>query len=66
MALFLAAIILSSYQDSDVDRILVRFKQRATQAKSDTQVKQALLQMRSELEQFLKEKPKDKDAHRAA
>jgi TolA-binding protein len=65
MAVILAAFLILG-QDSDVDHIFLRFKQRASQAKTETQYKQALALMRSEFEQFLKDKPKDKDAHRAA
>lgn len=60
------AILLLSPQESDVDRIMLRFKQRSTQVRTDEQFRQLLAQTRGELERFLKEKPKDKEAHRAA
>ena len=64
MLALLAALLLA--QEGDVDRILLRVKQQTSQAKSESQYKQILAQMRRDLEQFLKEKPKDRDAHRAA
>lgn len=64
--LALAIFLLLGAQESDVDRIMLRFKQRATQAKSEAAFKKALADARADLERFLREKPKDKDAHRAA
>ncbi|HXX92263.1 MAG TPA: tetratricopeptide repeat protein, partial [Planctomycetota bacterium] len=52
--------------ESDVDRIMLRFRQRAAQIKNESLFRKLLETTRSELEKFLKDKPRDKDAHRAA
>jgi len=64
--LSLMIFLLLGAQEGDVDRIMLRFKQRATQAKSEEAFKKLLAVTRAELERFLKDKPKDKEAHRAA
>jgi TolA-binding protein/peroxiredoxin len=53
-------------QDSDVDRIMLRFRQRASQIKNESLFKKLLAETRAELEKFLQAKPKDRDSHRAA
>lgn len=64
--LSLAIFLALACQEGEVDRIMLRFKQRIPQAKDEAQWKRLLAATRAELERFLKEKPKDKDAHRAA
>jgi TolA-binding protein len=65
MIAFLAALLLSP-QDGDLDRIMVRFQQRREKVRSEAEFKRLLSDARLELEQFLKENPKHKDAPRAA
>jgi TolA-binding protein/peroxiredoxin len=65
MTVFLALLALLA-QDSDVERIMLRFRQRAAQARSEQQLRIYVLSTRIELEKFLKEHPQDKDAPRAA
>jgi TolA-binding protein/peroxiredoxin len=60
------AVPAAAFQDSEVDRIMLRFRQRASQIKNEALFKKLLVDTRAELEKFLQEKPKDKDAHRAA
>jgi TolA-binding protein/peroxiredoxin len=62
----LLALPFPTAQDSEVDRIMLRFRQRASQAKSEELFKKIVLEARADLERFLREKPQDRDAHRAA
>jgi TolA-binding protein/peroxiredoxin len=58
--------MLLSLQDGELDRIMVRFQQRREKVRSEAEFKRLLADARLELEQFLKENPKHKDAPRAA
>lgn len=64
--LLLVAAALLSLQDGELDRILIRFQQRREKVRSEGEFKRLLADSRLELEQFLKENPKHKDAPRAA
>src|SRR5881394_537918 len=74
LAIFLAALLASAFaeapaaggQDGELDRILIRFQQRREKVRSEGEFKRLLADSRLELEQFLKENPKHKDAPRAA
>ncbi|MBV8880439.1 MAG: tetratricopeptide repeat protein [Planctomycetaceae bacterium] len=66
-ALLLAlTAVLAAAQDGEVDRILVRFQQRQEKVRSEAEYRRLLAEARTELETFLKENPKHKDASRAA
>lgn len=65
MLMFLAAAVLS-LQDGEVDRIQIRFQQRREKVRSEAEFRRLLADSRLELEQFLKDNPKHKDAPRAA
>src|SRR6185436_973759 len=67
MLVLLSSVVLSLLaQDGEVDRILVRFQQRREKVRSESEFKRLLADSRLELENFLKENPKHKDAPRAA
>jgi outer membrane protein assembly factor BamD (BamD/ComL family)/peroxiredoxin len=53
-------------QDGEVDRILLRFRQRADRATTIQEFRRLLMDTRAELERFLKDHPKHRDAARAA
>src|SRR5262245_461228 len=65
MLALLAAFLLIP-QDGELDRILTRFQQRRERAKSEGEFRRLLADARLELEQFIKEHPKDKDLPRAS
>ena len=66
-ALLLAfAALLAPLQDGEVDRILVRFQQRREKVRSEAEYRRLLADSRIELETFLKDNPRHKDAPRAA
>jgi len=64
LAILLAAVL--GCQDGELDRILVRFQQRREKVRTEGEFKRLLADSRLELENFLKENPKHKDAPRAA
>lgn len=64
MLTLIAFLVLA--QDGDVERIMQRFRQRASQALSDAQLKAFVTATRGELERYLKEHPAAKDADRAS
>jgi TolA-binding protein/peroxiredoxin len=64
MALLAAALF--TLQDGELDRILIRFQQRREKVQSEAQFRQLLSDARLDLETFLKQNPKHKDAPRAA
>ena len=64
MSLLLA--LLTSLQDGDVDRILLRHRQKLEQARSPEERRKADVDARGEFEEFLKQHPKHPDAPRAA
>jgi TolA-binding protein len=53
-------------QDGEVDRILLRFNQRRDKAATLQEFRRVLADTRSELERFLRENPRHRDAGRAA
>jgi TolA-binding protein/peroxiredoxin len=65
-ALLTVLAVLPPVQDGEVDRILVRFQQRRQNVRSEAEYRRLLADSRTELEQFLKDNPKHKDAPRAA
>jgi len=65
-AAILAFLAVLPAQDGEVDRILVRFQQRRQNVRSEAEYRRLLADSRTELEQFLKDNPKHKDAARAA
>lgn len=64
LALIAAAVL--ACQDGELDRILFQFRQRREKAQSEREFRLALADARLELQRFLKEHPKHKDAPRAA
>ncbi len=65
IAVILASLLCVGLQDGEVDRILLRFQQRREKVRSEAEYKRLLSDSRLELEQFLKDNPKHKDAARA-
>src|ERR1700704_1532445 len=63
--LLLVAAALISLQDGELDRILIRFQQRREKVRTEGEFKRLLADSRLELENFLKDNPKHKDAPRA-
>jgi TolA-binding protein/peroxiredoxin len=53
-------------QDGELDRILLRFQQRREKVRSEGEFRRLLADSRLELESFLRDNPKHKDAPRAA
>src|SRR5215203_1679187 len=66
IALILASLVCAGPQDGEVDRILLRFQQRREKVRSEAEYRRLLSDSRLELEQFLKDNPKHKDAARAS
>ncbi|HZE96006.1 MAG TPA: tetratricopeptide repeat protein [Planctomycetota bacterium] len=58
--------VLAPAQDGEVDRILLRFNQRREKVTSELQYRRLLADSREELERFLKDNPRHKDAPRAS
>jgi TolA-binding protein len=65
IAAILASLLCAGLQDGDLDRILLRFQQRREKVRSEAEYRRLLSDSRLELEQFLKDNPKHKDAARA-
>lgn len=57
---------LPALQDGEVDRILFNFQQRRQNVRSEGEYRRLLADSRTELETFLKNNPKHRDAPRAA
>ncbi len=66
IVLLLLCAALAPAQDGEVDRILVRFQQRREKVRSEAEYRRLLADSRTELETFLKDNPRHKDASRAA
>ena len=66
IAVMLASLVCAGLQDGEVDRILLRFQQRREKVRSEAEYRRLLSDSRLELEQFLKDNPKHKDASRAS
>jgi len=66
IAVMLASLVCARLQDGEVDRILLRFQQRREKVRSESEYRRLLSDSRLELEQFLKDNPKHKDAARAS
>lgn len=66
IVLLLLSAFLAPAQDGEVDRILVRFQQRREKVRSEAEYRRLLADSRTELETFLKDNPRHKDAPRAA
>src|SRR5581483_1168173 len=68
MILLLLSLVaaLAPAQDGELDRILVRFQQRREKVRSEAEYRRLLADSRTELETFLKDNPKHRDAPRAA
>ena len=64
--LLAAALSVPGGQDGDLDRILLRFQQRREKVRSEGEFRRLLADSRLELENFLRDNPKHKDAPRAA
>jgi tetratricopeptide (TPR) repeat protein len=66
LAFLLTAVLLGPAQDGELDRILLRFQQRREKIRTEGEFRRLLADSRLELETFLKDNPKHKDAPRAS
>jgi len=67
LAILLTAVLAAtSFQESELDRIMQRFQQRREKVRSEAEFRRLLAEARGDLEAFLRENPKHKDAPRAA
>ena len=66
VSILLTALLCVPAQDGELDRILVRFQQRREKARSEAEFRRLLADARVEIEKFLRDNPKHKDAPRAA
>src|SRR5687768_17213598 len=64
--LLLMTVLALAAQDGELDRIMLRFQQRREKVRTEAEFRRLLADSRLELEAFLKDHPRHKDAPRAA